>query len=277
MTTNPSIWRIEGNELVEQPTMKQPEFKGDYFLHYGPQKQYDSHIASLRRYPHNLPDALIGVDLIEGQHFRLQHQFENFGFVSDDSWQDCDESHYKELGETQYRRIIALQISQPEQPISEEGKEVELMNCPFCGGRSIIEQTGNKQLTIKCTECTVQRTQKVLRYSLDWLRTTMISQWNTRTPSQEAIDDEEIYKIRDIEKVRELYLEAKKSSSRWCKKAMESAGDLKVLRSEFEYWKKRAELAESLIVVSYQNKVPTNHHALKQYWDLWTEHKNSKP
>lgn len=55
-----------------------------------------------------------------------------------------------------------------------------LKPCPFCGGAAELEQTGKKQLTIKCKHCHVKRQQRVLRHSLEWLEGKMIEAWNER-------------------------------------------------------------------------------------------------
>lgn len=143
MTTNPSIWRIEGNELVEQPTMKEPktsDFYGrkfstdmdsvDYRSFNEAVSQYKKHLASLRRYPHNLPDSLKGKDLREGEHFRLEDQH----WTGSAWWPNIHLVDQKPKPGTK-TRIIALPISQPEQPKEFLGKTDDLLDCPFCGGR----------------------------------------------------------------------------------------------------------------------------------------------
>ncbi len=59
-------------------------------------------------------------------------------------------------------------------------KENYLLPCPFCGGEPVIEQKGQNGLRIFCKECHIEKTQKVLRYSLEWLRMKMIENWNKR-------------------------------------------------------------------------------------------------
>lgn len=60
-----------------------------------------------------------------------------------------------------------------------------LLPCPFCGGAVAMTQKGENQLTIKCG-CGVTRTQKVLRHPIEWLRSKMTENWNTRSPAVEA-------------------------------------------------------------------------------------------
>lgn len=56
----------------------------------------------------------------------------------------------------------------------------ELKDCPFCGRKPEIIQTGKKEIWIRCTSCLFGAKQKVFRFGLDWLRDTLIKQWNKR-------------------------------------------------------------------------------------------------
>ena len=58
--------------------------------------------------------------------------------------------------------------------------EEPLKACPFCGGAAKIDQTGKNEITIKCPECVIKYVQRVKRFSMEWLRETMIKKWNTR-------------------------------------------------------------------------------------------------
>lgn len=58
--------------------------------------------------------------------------------------------------------------------------EDKLKNCPFCGGEAELKQFCGNGLVIKCKSCTIGMRQKVLRYSLDWLKEVMIKNWNKR-------------------------------------------------------------------------------------------------
>lgn len=55
-----------------------------------------------------------------------------------------------------------------------------LKPCPFCGGEADIEQKGRNRLRIFCKVCHIEKTQMVLRYSLEWLRMKLIENWNKR-------------------------------------------------------------------------------------------------
>lgn len=59
-------------------------------------------------------------------------------------------------------------------------KEVQLKPCPFCGGEAEIKQEGRNGLLLRCSKCYVGFKQKVIRLSLDWLRETLIGNWNSR-------------------------------------------------------------------------------------------------
>lgn len=58
--------------------------------------------------------------------------------------------------------------------------DLEIDNCPFCGGPAEIRQTGKNKMQIRCTSCLVGKQQKVLRMSLEWLREALIKDWNKR-------------------------------------------------------------------------------------------------
>jgi len=62
--------------------------------------------------------------------------------------------------------------------------ESHLLPCPFCGCQPDIEQKGKNGLRIFCTGCNIEKTQKVLRYSLEWLRMKLIENWNKRIPHE---------------------------------------------------------------------------------------------
>lgn len=68
------IYDKKTNTIREKATMEAPEFKGDYFLHYGPQKQYEQHISSLKSYPchHSCKELWEdGEDYKEGEDYEL--------------------------------------------------------------------------------------------------------------------------------------------------------------------------------------------------------------
>jgi len=55
-----------------------------------------------------------------------------------------------------------------------------LKPCPFCGGEAEINQFARNGLRIRCKKCLIQKQQKVLRYTLEWLKGEMIKDWNNR-------------------------------------------------------------------------------------------------
>lgn len=58
---------------------------------------------------------------------------------------------------------------------------IKLLPCPFCGKDAEFQPYKNNGLTLKCkTFNCVSRSQRVLRYSLEWLQDKMNEQWNTR-------------------------------------------------------------------------------------------------
>ncbi len=59
-------------------------------------------------------------------------------------------------------------------------KEADIKPCPFCGGKAELTQTGHNKAKIRCVSCLVGIEQKVLRYSLDWLKSKLIEDWNKR-------------------------------------------------------------------------------------------------
>ncbi len=58
--------------------------------------------------------------------------------------------------------------------------ENKLLPCPFCGGEPEIKQYCSKGIRIKCKSCLIKKEQKVLRYSIEWLKDKMIEDWNKR-------------------------------------------------------------------------------------------------
>lgn len=58
--------------------------------------------------------------------------------------------------------------------------EIKLKPCPFCGGEAQMEWYGKNGRTIKCTKCLIQKKQKVLRFTVEWLEEKLIKDWNTR-------------------------------------------------------------------------------------------------
>lgn len=67
-----------------------------------------------------------------------------------------------------------------------EMSEQVLKPCPFCGGAPVMKPAPHKRpygsngFTIRCDSCNVQRTQRTIRQSLEWLEAEMTRDWNTR-------------------------------------------------------------------------------------------------
>lgn len=71
----------------------------------------------------------------------------------------------------------------------------ELLDCPFCGSRPVAFLRGNEYLnrmgkkvsiTIKCPSCRIERTDAVLKNSIEWLEEVAIKNWNTRLKGSNA-------------------------------------------------------------------------------------------
>lgn len=60
------------------------------------------------------------------------------------------------------------------------GCDFGLLPCPFCGGKATMNQFHKYGYEIKCGNCAIRYKQKVLYKSLDWLKETMIKNWNKR-------------------------------------------------------------------------------------------------
>jgi endogenous inhibitor of DNA gyrase (YacG/DUF329 family) len=59
----------------------------------------------------------------------------------------------------------------------------ELKSCPFCGGAADWFKSNRTMITVKCTKCGAKRSQKVIRYDLEWLKNKCFEHWNTRAES----------------------------------------------------------------------------------------------
>ena len=64
-------------------------------------------------------------------------------------------------------------------------KEIELLNCPFCGTEPTIKYVGNEHtkrrlIEIKCPECRIKRTDKALRHGFGFLEKAAVEAWNQR-------------------------------------------------------------------------------------------------
>jgi len=57
---------------------------------------------------------------------------------------------------------------------------IKLKPCPFCGGEAEMLYYGSKGRIIKCKKCLIQKRQKVLHKSVEWLEDKLIKDWNNR-------------------------------------------------------------------------------------------------
>lgn len=57
---------------------------------------------------------------------------------------------------------------------------MNLKDCPFCGGKAELKQTGKSSMRIRCKSCLIGIQQSVLRFSLEWLEIQLIESWNKR-------------------------------------------------------------------------------------------------
>lgn len=62
---------------------------------------------------------------------------------------------------------------------------VELLDCPFCGGRPVAylqgnEHTRKRSITIKCQKCFIKRTVGAIVQPTKWLEEKSIQLWNNR-------------------------------------------------------------------------------------------------
>ncbi|HRP30491.1 MAG TPA: hypothetical protein PKV73_01300 [Agriterribacter sp.] len=114
---------VSETEIVKAE-MERPVFKGDYFLHYGPQLEWEEYIKSLPRIPiqgkHNWK---VWQEVGEGKDFR-------FGL--------SDYTHFNlDTGREEGRPPVAIPI---EQTKSEQNGQVfgEWQLCPKCNGQGMI-------------------------------------------------------------------------------------------------------------------------------------------
>lgn len=68
----------------------------------------------------------------------------------------------------------------------DQSRDIELLPCPFCGGKPKIKYTGNeytKQRTVEvaCSDCKVKRRHGALKHGFDWLECIAEKAWNQRT------------------------------------------------------------------------------------------------
>lgn len=66
-----------------------------------------------------------------------------------------------------------------------EDKDIELLDCPFCGSAPKIEYIGNdctksRKIIISCSRCHIKQTDAALKHDFKWLETLAVCKWNTR-------------------------------------------------------------------------------------------------
>lgn len=67
----------------------------------------------------------------------------------------------------------------------DNAKDIELLDCPFCGSDPAVEYIGNdftkkRSIKIKCKKCRVQRTDAALKHDFNWLEGVAVENWNKR-------------------------------------------------------------------------------------------------
>lgn len=70
-------------------------------------------------------------------------------------------------------------------------KEIELLECPFCGSDPVAIHIGNnhtkiRKIVIKCPECRCQRKDAALRNGFEWLEKISADSWNKRPQPTEV-------------------------------------------------------------------------------------------
>ena len=64
-------------------------------------------------------------------------------------------------------------------------KEIELLNCPFCGTAPIVKHIGNEHtkkrtIEISCPKCRVKKIDGAIAYGFGWLEDVAVKNWNQR-------------------------------------------------------------------------------------------------
>lgn len=65
------------------------------------------------------------------------------------------------------------------------GKEIRLLDCPFCGAEPKLRYIGNnfvkkRSIEVKCPNCRIKRTDSALRHGFDRLEDVAMKGWNQR-------------------------------------------------------------------------------------------------
>lgn len=68
-----------------------------------------------------------------------------------------------------------------------DAEKIGLPECPLCGGDLDVIRRGNdhtksREVTVKCSRCRLQRTDKAVRHGFDWLEKGQAEWWNKRSP-----------------------------------------------------------------------------------------------
>ena len=64
-------------------------------------------------------------------------------------------------------------------------KDIELLDCPFCGNQPVVSHIGNdntkvRKIEIKCPCCHAKRTDAAMKHDFDWLEKVAVRNWNER-------------------------------------------------------------------------------------------------
>jgi len=72
--------------------------------------------------------------------------------------------------------------------------EINIAECPFCGADPVVIHQGNahtksQAIIIKCPECRIERTDKVIRHTIEWLLPKSVASWNRRPKADELCEE----------------------------------------------------------------------------------------
>lgn len=85
----------------------------------------------------------------------------------------------------------------------DEKGEIELKDCPFCGGEPIVIHIGNdrskkeRTIEIKCSKCYVKSINSVLIHNFSWIEKLAAKDWNERTGRPKLEELKQEYAIQD--------------------------------------------------------------------------------
>jgi len=68
------------------------------------------------------------------------------------------------------------------------GKEIEMLDCPFCGGEPKVKHIGNdrtkrRAIEVSCEGCRCKRTDAAIYHGFDWIEEIAAKNWNQRPPT----------------------------------------------------------------------------------------------